>query len=96
MVWFRFVPLQDPQPVLVELMDDLSNRLATEADQRPGRAHPLAPGTGQDDLGPTEDKGVRRTQGGLQGPALRVRQCADVQWFRTHCHSFAYCTLTRL
>ena len=66
--------LQDGQPLRVEGMDHVAHGLPAEADARRDHAHPLALGAGQEDLGTTEDKGIRRAQGGLQGLALRVRR----------------------
>src|SRR5438105_681308 len=65
-------------------MDDLPDRLSAEAHQWRDQAHPLAAGTGQEDLGTTQDKRIRRVQGGLQGLALRGREWPHVQWFGTH------------
>ena len=76
-------------PCCVEGMDHLAHGLPAEADPRRDHAHLLAPGAGQDDLGTTEDKGIGRAQGGLQGLTLRIRGNTDEERFCC-LHTFQY------
>ena len=82
-------PLQHGQTLRVEGMDDVAHGLSAEADARRDHAHLLTLGAGQDDLGATEDKGIGRVQGRLQGLTLAIHQGTDEE--RMCCvHTFQY------
>lgn len=77
MVAGRLAP-QGGQPVPLEGVDHLTDRLAAEPDMGGDCSHPFLAGTGQEDVGAAEDEGVGRAQGGLQRLALLARQGPDV------------------
>src|SRR5207248_2405513 len=88
--------LQGGQAPRVKGVDDIPDGLPAEADAGRDRADVLAPGAGQDDLRPPEDKGVGRAQAVLQGLALRVRRWTDEQWCFSHTRSMPLIKLSCL
>jgi hypothetical protein len=80
--------LQHGQTRGIEAMDDIANRLVVAPELLGNGDGPLASGAGQQDLAAAQDKGIRRTQSGLDLLPFVLGHKAD----KNGCFHAVYCT----
>jgi hypothetical protein len=80
--------LQHGQTGGIEAMDDIANRLVVAAELLGNGDSPFSPGAGEQDLAAAQDKGIRRTQSGLDLLPFVLGQRAD----KNGCFHALYCT----
>src|SRR5215510_6826272 len=74
-------PGQGRQPLRIEGVEDVADRLIVASQRLANHAGCLAPGTGEQDLTATYDKGIGRLQALLQGLLFARGQQADINGF---------------